>query len=135
MKVWHCVPCPAVVKNLIVSELTSYSYQHHDTSMDVTTFKKKKPHSLSGKKQNSHASTLTGTGTITLEDNLDNYGQCYFGILANLPKFYNLFLGCRYSLYLELFFRFENRGFSWQGHNLTLGRCRTARGMDLGACS
>lgn len=49
MKVWHCVPCPAVVKNLIVSELTSYSYQHHDTSMDVTTFKKKNPHSPSGK--------------------------------------------------------------------------------------
>ena len=36
------MPCPAVVKNLIVSELTSYSYLHHDTSMDVTTFKKKK---------------------------------------------------------------------------------------------
>jgi len=55
LKVWHCVPCPAVVKNLIVSELTSYSYQHHDTSMDVTTFKKKKPHSLSGKTKITHS--------------------------------------------------------------------------------
>ena len=25
------------------------------------------------------------TKTI-IKDNLDNYGQCYFGILANLPK-------------------------------------------------
>ena len=54
MKVWHCVPCPAVVKNLIVSELTSYSYQHHDTSMDVTTFKKKKPRLFKPEKQISH---------------------------------------------------------------------------------
>jgi len=53
LKVWHYVPCPAVVKNLIVSELTSYSYQHHDTSMDVTTFKKKKP-TLRVEKQRSH---------------------------------------------------------------------------------
>jgi hypothetical protein len=25
--------------------------------------------------------------------------------------------------------------FAWQGHNLTLGGCRTARDMDLGACT
>ena len=25
--------------------------------------------------------------------------------------------------------------FAWQGHNLTLGRCRTASDMGLGACT
>jgi len=54
LKVWHCVPCPAVVKNLIVSELTSYSYPHHDTSMDVTTFKKKKPRLFQSLKNKDH---------------------------------------------------------------------------------
>ena len=49
------MPCPAVVKNLIVSELTSYSYQHHDTSMDVTTFQKEKTPAFSKpEKQRSH---------------------------------------------------------------------------------
>ena len=42
-----------------------------------------KPHSLSGKTNTRYASTKT-----IIKDNLDNYGQCYFGILANLPKWF-----------------------------------------------